>query len=131
MCRSFVRPLMMLSYSSYNLFLIVLLLRRTCVFGLLKETDSFFVYSFYEFFVDGGLRTPLYPSFGKVDCSSKITLFCWLAYENKILTLSNLAKKCCNFQYATDTCVICYQNSETADHLLIHCDFTIRIWFFF
>ncbi|XP_039113778.1 uncharacterized protein LOC120249347 [Dioscorea cayenensis subsp. rotundata] len=97
----------------------------------LDRNHTFSVRSFYKFLVDGGLRTPLYPSFWKVECPSKVTLFCWLANDNKISTLSNLGKKGCNFQNATYTCVMCYKNSETVDHLLIHCDFASRIWAYY
>ncbi|XP_039140503.1 uncharacterized protein LOC120277716 [Dioscorea cayenensis subsp. rotundata] len=97
----------------------------------LERNCSFSVRSFYKFLVDGGLRTPLYPSFWKVDCPSKVTLFCWLANDNKIPSMSNLAKIGCNFQKATNTCVLCYNNSETVDHLLIHCEFASRIWAFY
>ena len=81
--------------------------------------------------MDGGLRSPLYPQFWKADCPSKVTLFCWLAREDKISTLSNLSKKGCNIQCATDTCVLCHKNSETAEHLLLNCEFSERIWHFF
>lgn len=97
----------------------------------LEKNCSFSVRSFYNFLVDGGMRSPLSSSFWKVDCPSKVTLFCWLASDNKILTLSNLAKKRCNFHNATDTCVLCYNDSETVDHLLIHCNFASRIWAFY
>lgn len=62
---------------------------------------------------------------------AKLQFFCWLASENKILTLTNLAKKGCNIQNGTDTCVLCHKNSEIVDHLLLNCDFSKRIWSFF
>ena len=62
---------------------------------------------------------------------NKITLFCWLAWKDKILTLSNLAKKGCNIHCATDTCILCYEDSETTEHLLLNCEFSECIRHFF
>lgn len=69
--------------------------------------------------MDGEMHSALYPQFWKFECLSKISLFCWLASEDRILTLANLAKKGCNTQNATDTYVLCYKHMETANHLLL------------
>lgn len=66
-----------------------------------------------------------------VSCPSKISLFCCLASENKILTLVNIAKRDCNSQNATDTCVLCHKDLETVDHLFLPCEVSKRIWVFF
>lgn len=97
----------------------------------LESKRSFSFRFFYKFLMDGGLQSPLYPNFWKVDCPSKITLFYWLASENKISTLTNLTIKGCNIQNASKTCVLCHRNSKTVDHLMIHCAFSERIWSFF
>lgn len=94
----------------------------------LESNRIFSVHSFYKYLIDGGMRNDLYPQFWKVDCPSKIFLFCWLANDDKILTLSNLAKKGCNLQQAFDTFVLCLKDSESTDHLLLKCDFTNRVW---
>lgn len=92
---------------------------------------SFSVRSFYKFLVEGGTHSPLHSNFWKMECPSKMTLFCWLARENRILTLVNLTKKGCNLQNAIDTCVLCYKDSKIVDHLLISCEFLEHIWSFF
>ncbi|XP_039120377.1 uncharacterized protein LOC120256778 [Dioscorea cayenensis subsp. rotundata] len=99
--------------------------------GPLEKCGTFTVKSFYKFLIDGGTRSPLYPLFWKIRCPSKITLLSWLAGEDKILTLSNIFKKGCNFQHSTDTCVLCHNSSETLQHLFIDCEFSKRIWAFF
>lgn len=97
----------------------------------LESNRNFSVKSFYHFLVDGGICNPLYSLFWKIGCSSKVTLFCWLGWDNKVLTLTNLAKKGCNLQCATDTCVLCHRCPESVDHLLLKCNFIDRIWHFF
>lgn len=59
----------------------------------LEKCGSFSAKSFYKFLIDGGMRSPLYSQFWKTRCLSKISLFCWLAWEDKLLTLTNLFKK--------------------------------------
>ncbi|XP_039141256.1 uncharacterized protein LOC120278572 [Dioscorea cayenensis subsp. rotundata] len=97
----------------------------------LEKSGNFSVKSFYKFLIDGGLRSPLYSNFWKIRCPSKVTLFCWLAGEEKILTLTNLFKKGFNFQNSTNTCVLCHNASENLQHLFLDCAFTNRIWAFF
>lgn len=59
-----------------------------------------------------------------------INFFCWLARDNKNLTITNIVKKRCNIRCATDTCVLCHRNSKHMDHLLLNCNFSNRIWHF-
>lgn len=54
--------------------------------------------------MDGEMHSALYPQFWKFECLSKISLFCWLASEDR---------------NATDTYVLCYKHLETANHLLL------------
>lgn len=93
----------------------------------LESNIIFFVRSFYKFLIDGRMCSDLYLQFWKVHCRSKISLFCWLVSDDKILTLSNLAKKGCNLQQASDTCVLYHKDSKTTDHLLLKCEFTERV----
>ncbi|XP_039115891.1 uncharacterized protein LOC120251437 [Dioscorea cayenensis subsp. rotundata] len=97
----------------------------------LDKSGTITIKSFYKFLIDGGTRSSLYLLSWKNHCPSKITLFCWLAGEDKILTLSNLFKKGYNFQNSTDTCVLCHNASENLQHLFIDCEFSKRIWALF
>lgn len=97
---------------------------KTCS---LESNRIFSVQYFYKFLMDGGIRISHYPLFWKTEWSSKITLFCWLVCEDKILTLTNLAKKGCNFQSATGICVLCLKGSQIAEHLFLRCEFSQRI----
>ncbi|KAJ0970594.1 hypothetical protein J5N97_018553 [Dioscorea zingiberensis] len=53
----------------------------------------FSVKSLYEFLVDGGLRCPIQHDFWGIACPTKVKLFAWLAWDNKLLTLNNLSKR--------------------------------------
>lgn len=88
----------------------------------LESNRSFSVSSLYQFLSNGGFRYPLSYKFWKTGCPSKINLFCWLTWDNKILTLENLAKRGCN-QCSTDTCVLCHYATEIIDHLFAKCNF--------
>lgn len=96
----------------------------------LSATGVFTVKSFYNFLVDGGLRCGWTSTVLKGHCPKKINLFNWLARDNKILTLENLALRRCNLMHSI-TCVLCHTDVESADHLLIHCLVAYNIWNFF
>lgn len=96
-----------------------------------SSVQSFTVKYFYKFLIDGGMRSPLYTKFWKIWCPIKISLFWWLVWDDKILTLSNLFKKGYNFQTATDTCILCHKASETVEYLFLDYEFSGWIWSFF
>ncbi|XP_039118169.1 uncharacterized protein LOC120254088 [Dioscorea cayenensis subsp. rotundata] len=97
---------------------------------ILSTNGRFSVKTFYNFLNDGGLRCHKTPVILKSVCPKKINLFNWLAWDNKILTLENLAMRRCNLLQST-ACVLCHAGVETADHLLLHCPFALHIWTFF
>lgn len=88
----------------------------------LENSKNLSVCSFYKYLIDGCLQSALYPQFWKTECPSKISFFCQLASEDRILNIVNIAKKDCNTQSATNTYVLCHKDSETADHLLLQCE---------
>lgn len=53
----------------------------------LEVNANFSVRSFYKFLIDGGLRSGLSSMFWHYVCPFKISMFSWLASEDKILTL--------------------------------------------
>lgn len=55
----------------------------------------------------------------------KITLFFWLACENRILTWDALLKKGWT---GPGIYYLCKASSEDVSHLLIHCRFTTKVW---
>ncbi|XP_039141329.1 uncharacterized protein LOC120278666 [Dioscorea cayenensis subsp. rotundata] len=83
----------------------------------LSSNGMFSVKSFYQFLNDGGIRCRWTPSILKGGCPRKVNLFNWLAWDNKILTLQNLADRRCNVLHDI-TCVMCHAEVESADHLL-------------
>lgn len=96
----------------------------------LTGNGLFFVKSFYRMLIDGGLRCPVSRFFWRDWCPKKVSLFNWLAWQNKILSLENLARRRCN-RFPTDTCVLCHEGSESADHLFIHCSVAKQVWEYF
>lgn len=57
----------------------------------LSSNGVFTVKSFYQFLNDGELRCGWTPIILKGYCPKKVNLFNWLAWDDKILTLQNLA----------------------------------------
>ncbi|XP_039129107.1 uncharacterized protein LOC120265301 [Dioscorea cayenensis subsp. rotundata] len=96
----------------------------------LNGNGTFTVKSFYNLLIDGGLRCSISRFFWRNWCPKKISLFNWLAWQNKILTLENLARRRCN-RLPTDTCVMCNAATETVDHLFIHYSFANKVWDYF
>lgn len=92
------------------------------VWGLMAN-GAFLVKSFYSLLNKGGLRCPIANTFWKGPCPKKVTIFNWLAWKNKILSLENLAKCHCN-RLSTDTCVLCHADVKFADNLFLKCQFS-------
>lgn len=93
----------------------------------LTGNGTFSVKSFYKRLIDGASYARCRVSFGAIGIQKKISLFNWLAWHNKILSLENLAHRRCN-RLPTDTCVLCHAGSESVDHLFIQCDLAQQVW---
>lgn len=88
------------------------------------------VKSFYNFLNDGRLRYGWTPIILNGQWLRKISLFNWLACDNKILTLENLALRKCNRLHSI-TFVMCHLDIESMDHLLFQCHVAFQLWHFF
>lgn len=55
----------------------------------------------------------------------KIGFFSWVAVQYKILTLDNLQRR--GF-ILVNRCVLCYDNEDSIDHLLIHCIYSREVF---
>jgi hypothetical protein len=55
----------------------------------------------------------------------RIKLFCWLMFENRILTWDNLSKR---GLIGPSRCVLCGEREESLNHLMVECLFTKEIW---
>lgn len=96
----------------------------------LSTNSMFTVTSFYDFLNDGRLHCRQSSIIWKGSCPRKINLFNWVAWDDKILSLENLALRRCNF-FQTTTCVMCQADVETFNHLLTQCLVASHIWNFF
>lgn len=56
----------------------------------------------------------------------EIKIFVWLALHNRLWTADRLAKR--NLQHPPQ-CVLCCQEDEAANHLLLGCSFSCEIWY--
>ena len=57
--------------------------------------------------------------------SSRVAFFVWTTALGKCLTIDNLRKrKVC----ILDWCYLCKCNSETVDHLFLHCPIALELW---
>lgn len=61
----------------------------------------------------------------KADSEGKHKFFAWLLVESKILTADKLMSKHwpCN-----PICSLCNNDQETAEHLVLHCNFARQVW---
>jgi hypothetical protein len=55
----------------------------------------------------------------------RIQLFCWLMFENRILTWDNLSKR---GLIGPSRCVLCGEREESLNHLMVDCLFTKEVW---
>ena len=55
----------------------------------------------------------------------KVNIFFWILLQNKILTLDNLKKR--GF-IIVNRCVLCKNDGETVDHIMLHLSFTKKLW---
>ncbi|OVA13907.1 Reverse transcriptase zinc-binding domain [Macleaya cordata] len=60
----------------------------------------------------------------------KVTFFVWAAVLHKIPTLDSLQLQRRGFQFP-NRCELCRRNSESTDHILVHCDMAYKVWCFF
>lgn len=53
-----------------------------------------------------------------------------LVWKNKVLSLENLEKRCCN-RLPTATCVMCNAEIESVDHHFLKCSVAGQVWKYF
>ena len=49
----------------------------------------------------------------------------WILLQNKILSLDNLKKR---VVFIANRCVLCKNDVESVDHIMLHCSFTKKVW---
>ncbi|CAN1778943.1 Putative ribonuclease H protein At1g65750 [Linum perenne] len=57
---------------------------------------------------------------------SKVQFFCWLTLRNRIATTDNLQRR--GFALP-NRCALCEKDSESVDHIFVHCPFASQVWF--
>ncbi|CAN1229638.1 Putative ribonuclease H protein At1g65750, partial [Linum perenne] len=56
---------------------------------------------------------------------SKVQSFVWLVWHKKIATIDNLQKR---GMQMPNMCVLCYEDLESVDHIMLSCAFTLKVW---
>ena len=96
-----------------------------CMRWKLTKNENFDIRSFYNKL--RGLVPIIFPwkSVWKVKAPWRVSFFVWTAVWDKIFTSDNLRGRGMDF---VDWCIMCCCNSETVDHLLMHCGKAYRLW---
>lgn len=91
----------------------------------LDPKGQFSVRSFYDVLI----REQAIVSGWKFYCNKlvlpEVAVFCCVARFEKILTVDNLKKRC---HILMNGCLLFLVEEESPNHLLIHCNFSTRIW---
>lgn len=72
-----------------------------------------------------GFEAPYWDLAWVKGMTPKISINFWILLQNKILTLDSLKKR--GFIFA-NRCVLCKNDEESVDHILLHCPFSSMIW---
>jgi hypothetical protein len=76
----------------------------------------------------GGRVNPVFDLIWKSPAPSKLIAFSWQLIHNRIPTKDNLARRGILGGVTHENCVMCSGMLETANHLLLHCDYAFSIW---
>lgn len=85
------------------------------------------VFTSKSFYVDQFVHKSImfsHKSIWVLSIPSKVPFFTWNAYLDRILTLDNLQNRGWNL---ANRCILCLQEEELIDHLLVHCDMTTMV----
>ena len=83
------------------------------------------VSAYYHLLVGRSEQFFPWNSIWKQKIPSRVAFFIWIAALGKCLTIDNLRKrKVC----ILDWCYMCKCNSETVDHLFLHCSIALELW---
>ena len=83
------------------------------------------VSAYYHLLVGHSEQFFPWKSIWKQKIPSRVAFFVWTTALGKCLTIDNLRKrKVC----ILDWCYLCKCNSETVDHLFLHCPIALELW---
>jgi hypothetical protein len=80
----------------------------------------------YEGFFKGSIDFEPYERVWKTWAPAKCKFFLWLVSQNKCWTADRLARRGLDHP---EKCLLCDQDEETIDHLLVSCVFARQFWF--
>lgn len=65
-------------------------------------------------------------SFGKKHIPPKVSFMLWAYFHDSLPTRSMLQNR--RVEVHNVNCVFCNTVEETADHMLLHCEFAFKVW---
>ena len=89
------------------------------------KRKGFTVSAYYHLLIGHSEQSFPWKSIWKQKISSRVAFFVWTAALGKCLTINNLRKrKVC----ILDWCYMCKCNSESVNHLFLHCPVASELW---
>ena len=65
----------------------------------------------------------------KLPIPVKVKVFTWLLVLAKVSVHATLQKRRPYYSLSPGWCVLCKKDNESIDHLFLHCDFSLRLWY--
>lgn len=91
---------------------------------MLCNTGKFLVKSCMYLFGERGTYDDMWKQVWRLKIPPKVKFFMRLAIRNCLSTIDNLAKRS---MCIPSICLLCYQEEETANHVLLHCPFSNEV----
>jgi hypothetical protein len=94
----------------------------------LSDSEQYYVKSAYEVIMEGSIIFESWDRIWNTWAPPKCAFFMWLVAHNRCWTADRLQRRSLPHHEA---CVLCDQDPETLDHLLVSCVFSRQFWLFF
>ena len=98
--------------------------------GRADKSGFFSCKSFFDLLIDSPDDNTFVPykMIWKIGTPSKVKIFSWLAAWNRVNTCDLLQSKRPNLAISPSWCILCKRDSESIDHIFLHCNFAQYIW---
>jgi hypothetical protein len=101
--------------------------RRDCFRWPWTTSGQYSAKSTYDMIHQGGIPSELHKDIWKSKATPKSKLFMWLASMHRIWTSDRRLRF--GLQATQDACSLCLEELETAEHLLVQCNFSREVWY--
>lgn len=90
----------------------------------LYKNGNFSLKSCVDIFGDTGMYDEIWKYMWRLKVPSKVKFFLWFIIRDRLLITDNLIKK---GMCLPNICLLCYQEEETANHILLHCPYSKEV----